>query len=438
MKHTIYRKYLSFLLFLLLFPLIFGFFYTPDSPVAVSTFDQQKEELELELERAKQEYPSLSEEEVAQGRQRILFFETALKYRLPVWSDDFSFESASFYALLYRQWEILEAYPQEETEARRLFLHEQVNELGTILEERNLDRYLAFYRSHLEAEGNPFSPEEERKLLVTALRATATLDGTLSGGENLLLSYIDTLEKSLEEGTDHFFLTSKGEPLSARKANLFSSLSEYWQRQLREGKANPVPANTETLFFFEDVGAFSLFLFALFFGAELWKQGIGGKLIALCHLPLLSIALFVSVSHFAPGCHVSYPVAILSRIIPLPFALGIFVRLLLKTLSLLPFFLLAIHLREKSGKVAPLYWTSLFVLLYELIGFLLRLWLGASTLLWFLPFCYTDLSGAFLPNYPLSLATLPSWAVLLGFLLLCLLCCLPFLKKRISQKTSFL
>lgn len=429
MKHTIYRNYLYFLLFLLLFPLIFGFFYTPDSPITVTTFDEQKEELERELEQAKEDYPSLGESEVGQGRQRILFYETALKYRLPVWSDDFSFESASFYALLYREWEILEANPKAENEARRQFLNGQVQELSTILAQRDSQRYLSFYRNYLEAEDRAISPEEERNLLITALRADATEDGVLSGGESLTLSYIDSLEKSLTEGRDHFFPTAKGEPLSNQKKTLFATLSEYWQKQIREKRVNPIPANTETLFFFEEFGAYSLFLFALFFGEEIWRRGTGGRLLALSHLPLLAIALFVCVSHFAPGSRVPYPVVISGRIFPIPFAVGIFLRLSLKTLSLLPFLLLALIFKNKNQKKAPLYWFSFLVPLYSLLGFFLRLWLGSSSLLWFLPFCYTDLSTALLPHYPISIAMLPPWAVLLGFLLLCFLCCIPLLKR---------
>lgn len=425
------------LLFLFLLPFALGFFDTPveDLPPA-TVFDGQKPMIEEELEKAREEYAALSpEDETAQPRQKILFYQTALEFSLPIWNGDFYFESASVYASILREWEILNAHTPAESEERRLYLETKLSQLEEILRQKNSSQYLLFYKNFLEEEGVQTKDEIEETVLLLELNFLATQDAFFSPGEKETVRRIQNLEKSLREGVDFFHPSREKTPLPQEDREEFKHLSAFYRENLREGNVDPFPGNGETLSFFTFLSAFSLFvvlllvslpnLFPLSGKTRVW---IGMIAIALAFSGLaLATVLFV------PDSLVSEPVFIFGTLFSVPPLFSLFLHLLFRLLSHLPFFFLGLIWNQRTGKkLLPTLLIPFSALCYGVLGILLRLFLAKSPLLPFLPFFYTDLDSAFFPAYPFQLPRAP--IPILVPLVFAALCSLFFFLLKKSKK----
>jgi hypothetical protein len=379
-------------------------------PPAADFLDQQKL-LEEALADAKEEYAALGEEDdPGHPRQKILYYQTALDFKLPIWSGDFYFESASVYADLYREWEILNAYPSPETAQRKLYLEEKLILLGNILQEKNVSNYLSFYQTLLREEEELSEEEIQNKISELSLRFYATLDGNLSSGESDAIYKMGLIRESLGNNTQNFHPALKGKSLSPKDRNQLEQLFSFYQTALENGTTDPLPGNSATLGFCVKVGAF--FLYFVFSLLSVRRKKIQNKFLFLLFFPsviLFWMGMIFATLLYAPGSLVPVPLFLFGKIFTLPSPLYLFFSLVLSLLSYLPFFLLAQILRKRTERshfytlIPPL--SALF---YDMVSLLLRLILGKSPFLYFLPFFYTDLKSALLPEYPFYLPQSPS------------------------------
>ncbi len=417
--------FLFSLLFFFLAPLflVFGF-SAPATPIPVSTFREDRAEIESALAEAKKAYPLRAEENPGAARQEILFYEGALRYSLPVWSGDFYFEGAALWATIQQEWEILNANQTEENTPRRRYLEEQDRLLSEILETKNAAAFPAFYESFYLGEEGAEPERIRREAAELSLRISATEDGALAPWESYYISLILDLDKSLAEGSNAFDPAKEGSPLSQRDKLRLEALREYYRSQIESGGQNRVVANTETVFFGEELFTFFLFPAAL---VSLWEkkrrdpeEKILPSLLSFSLLFSLaaSAGITLSAQLFVPHSVERFPVFFFSRLIPLPFSLGVLFRMLLRLLSLVPVLFLFELFTEKGKSVKKQgLMFSLGLFLYQGASLLCRVFLSPLVNL-FLPFGYLDLKGALLPTYPLSLATPPSAAAFTGYLLL--------------------
>lgn len=428
----------------LLPPLTGAFFFTEAEPAAkAENFEDQKEALTAAYEKAKEDYALLAEgEDLAQPRQKILFYETALRFELAVWSSDFLFEAASVYAEIIREWEILNAYPSEETAERKAYLESLEPRLAEILKEKDLNAFLSFLEDKMKNEQH-FSEEEiKEEIEESTVRLSATLNSKMTPAKSLLVAEIRLLQKSLREGINFFDPAYEDEPLSENDRQRMETLKESYLSSLREGTFDPVPANEETLSFFESLGSFLLLCFLLALVPAAGKELAEKKSVLPCVLALFSLgagamilfslSLSLSVFFFAKGSLLP-SFFYVGKLFSMDFFPALLLRSLLSLVSLSPWVILALFpVKSTKIKKAKPILIGFAVLLTNLISFVTRLGGGKRAVTPFLPFVHFDLSGSFFPRFPLNLAVSPaplfSLALVLGLSALLL-----FLLKRKTQ-----
>lgn len=399
----------------LFFPFLGVLFFTEAAPTPPpASFAEEKEALTAAWEKAKEDYENLSPgEDLAQPRQRILFYETALRFEMAVWSSDFLSEAASLYAQLIRELEILRAYPKEETALRKAYLEEKEPILRRILQERDDAGYLEFLEEKMRDDG--VSEDEIRDAMdEAALRIRATLRSKMTPAKSLAVARCRALQKSLREGVNAFDPAYEGQALSDQDREIFKALEARLLEELATDSLDPVPANTETVFFFEGLGAILTLVLLLSLTGAFKKEPSDQKsLPALLAVLLTAGALFSLVYTlslalvtrlFAPGSLVD-SIFFLGEIHSLPFLLSLILRALMNLVSLMPWMLLALYpLRREHLRMAQPVLILLAYLLYDIGGIVARLDGGKRTLTPYLPFVHTDLAGAFFPRFPLDLA----------------------------------
>jgi len=401
---------------LFLIALVAGLFFTSaGTPAPSSDFARQKEALEEALETARAEFDLLSaDDDQGPARQKVLFFETALRFSLPVWNHDFFFESASEYALILREWEILCAHPSEENRARREYLEQEEKVLKAVLEEKSLSSYLAFWEERMTHEGKT---EEEIQTFLeeSALRLAASADAGLTPAENALLKEIHAIRESLTQKIHCYHPMKKGLPLTSADASSLEDLLTLKIFCLQNSLFDPVPANTQTLFFGERLSAFAIFLILFFFLFRVWKNEKDSPAetllsLGICFLFLTlfsALALSLSTRFFAPQSILPTLFCRNGRILSLPFFPTLFLRLGLRALPcFLPLFL-CLFLQKKSAKRAALLAPLLLSFVFLPLSHAVRLCLRQNAWLHVLPFVHLDLAGSFFPENPLVLPVSP-------------------------------
>ncbi len=429
-----------FAVLFLLTPLSGAFFFTEAEKVPSASFEEEKEALTAACQKAKEDYENLAEgEDLAQPRQKILFYETALRFEIPVWSSDFLFEAASHYAEIIREWEILNAYPKEETAERKAYLEAQEQRLAEILKEKDLSAYLIFLEDKLKNEGRLSEEERLEEIEDSAVRLSATLTSKMTPAKSVLVNKIRLLQKSLRENENCFDPAYENKPLSVSDRKRMETLKESYLSALQEEKFDPAPANEETLSFLEDIGVFLLlcFLLSLSPAAEKFlaeKKSFFPTVLAFFSLAaaaifLFSISLFLSVFFFARGS-ILPACFYVGRLFTLPFFPALFLRGLLNLISLAPWAILALFpwKNEKIKKAKPCL-LGLAVLFIDLLSFVTRLGGGTKLLTPYLPFVHLDLQGAFFPRYPLNLAVSEAPFLSLSLVLALIAALLSLLKR---------
>lgn len=431
---------LIFAALFLLTPLLGALFFTKAEKVQTTSFDDEKEALTAAYEKAKADYGNLAEgEDLAQPRQKILFYETALRFELNVWSSDFLFEAASVYAEILREWEILNAYPKEETAERKAYLESIEPRLSEILKEKDLPAYLIFLEDKMKDEGRLSDREIQTELEDAQVRLSATYASKMTPAKSLLVSKIRLLQQSLRENKNLFDPAYENAPLDETDRNRMEALKKNYLSALQEDRFDPVPANEETVSFLEDAGIFILFCFLLALTPStekeireknsLFPQILALFSIAMAGIFLFSASLFLSVFFFSKETLLPaffFPWALFT----LDFYPSLLLRLILSLVSLSPWVILSLFpvKNEKIKKLKPLF-TGLAVILSEILSIVMRFGGGTKLLTPYLPFVHLDLRDAFFPRFPLNLAV-SEMPLLSLLLILILIIIFIFLLKR--------
>ncbi len=402
----------------LLLPLILGFFFTPYTPPTQSGFEGERPDLEKALAEARAEWDSQATgENDYVSRQKVLFFETALAFSLPVWGSDFASEGAGYYALIL--WELEQCDPLS---PRAQELNTEKDALAHILEQRDLDGYLSFLKERLVSKGSLEKDQISRQLEDDALRLFATLDGSpLSPGGKFLLQEIRQLRESLDTGVDRYNPVSEGKSLTLSEKKDLEEILAQKVRALKDGRYDPIPGNTETLFFGEELFSWLLTLSLLPFftkafskkqnqiSPRLFPTLLSLLLLWSTLLLLLSLSLWGVTALFAPQSCLPRYTSLFGRPLALPFFPSLFLRLLCRALpGLLPLLLGAtFSALGKRGWICTA--IPLLLLVFDPpISFFLRLFCHSSPLIFLLPSLYLDLDDAFFPTFPQALPRTPS------------------------------
>ncbi len=433
-----------FAMLLLLTPLSGAFFFTKAEKIPPASFEDEKEALTAAYEKAKEDYENLAEgEDLAQPRQKILFYETALRFEANVWSSDFLFEAASVYAEILREWEILNTYPKEETAERKAYLETMEKRLQTILKEKDLASYIQFTEDKMKSEGVLSEDEIRAETDDLAIRLSATYASKMTPAKSLLVTSIRLLQKSLNENKNRFDPAYQNAPLNENSKKRIETLKESYLLALQEGQFDPVPANSATLSFLEDLGLFLLLLFllALTPGAEKEiheKKRLAPTLFALFSLGmaavlLFAISLYLSVFFFAEGSILPAFCSV-GKLFTVDFFPAMLLRLVLSLVSLAPWVILSLFpVKNEKIKKAKLFFTGFAVILSNLLSLVTRFGGGTKAITPYLPFVHLDLASAFFPRFPLSLAVSPV-PILSLVLILSLSALLLFLFKRRTKR----
>lgn len=422
-------------------PLLGAFFFTEAETVPTASFEEEKEDLTAAYEKAKEDYKNLAEgEDLAQPRQRILFYETALRFELNVWSSDFLFEAVSVYAEILREWEILNAYPKEETAERKAYLEALEPRLAKILKEKDLPSYLDFLEDKMESEAQLSSEEIAKEMEEYEVRLSATLSSKMTPAKSVLVNKIRLLQRSLRENKNFFDPAYENASLNENGRKRMETLKEGYLLALQEERFDPVPANEETLSFLEDIGVLILlcFLLALTPAAEkemnekksLFPTMLALFSMAMAGVALFSAALFLSVFFFAKGTLLPAFCSI-GSLFSIDFFPALLLRLVLSLVSLAPWVILSLFPVKKIKKAKP-FFTGFAVILTEAFSVITRFGGGAKAITPYLPFVHLDLRSAFFPRFPLNLAVSETPLLSLA-LVLALGAFLLFLLKRNTE-----
>lgn len=433
---------LIFVILFLFTPLLGAFFFTEAEQPQRASFEEEKEALTAAYEKAKEDYENLAEgEDLAQPRQKILFYETALRFELNVWSSDFLFEAASVYAEILREWEILNAYPKEETAERKAYLEALESRLAEILKEKDLSAYLIFLEDKMKNEGRLSEEERLEEIEDSAIRLSATYASKMTPAKSVVVNKIRLLQQSLRENKNLFDPAYENAPLNENDRKRMETLKKSYLSALQEEKFDPAPANEETISFLEGIGVFLLlcFLLSLSPAAEkvlAEKKSFFPSILALFSMAMAGVflfaaSLFLSVFFFAKGSLVPACFYV-GRLFFLPFFPALFLRGLLNLISLAPWAILALFpAKNEKIKKAKQILICFAVLLTDLISFVTRLGGGTKALTPYLPFVHLDLAGAFFPRYPLNLAVSASPFLSLVLILMLIMILIFLLKRRI-------
>ena len=390
----------------LLFPLSGAFFFQQVSVSEPLSFAEEKSDLELALTRAAAEFESArgSDQENAL-RRKVLFFESALRFEVAVWSDRAMAEIVSDYAQVRAAWEIALDHPTEHDDATRLGAEE--TRLCTILQQKNTSDYLALVRERLSADP-ALSPEDVAKQTEDVrLRLLALSYHDKNAAANLLLSEINTLRESLFAKHDFYHLFAEKTPWNNATETQLSHLLAQRVFALETGAFDASPANTDTLFFIEKASVF-LFVLGLFCAlpaitlTSSEKPALPWVLVLLCvgFCLALSLALYGAVKCFAPATFLP-TILFAGRVRTIPFLVAVFTRLCLNTARAFLFLLFALCLIETTKRKRRFAFLSFLTYGAFCLGSpLTRLFFGASRLLPFFPFAYFDLAEAFFPETP--------------------------------------
>ncbi len=413
--------FLFSLLFLLLAPLLLACGFTsPADPPKPSTFREDRERIEICLREAQEAYPSLSEEDPAGARQAILFYECALRYSLPIWSGDFYLEGASLWAVIQREWEILNANPTQENTPRRQYLEEMDRRLTAILEKKDFAALPSFYEEFYLAEKGSDPKEVHDAAREMEYRIFATADGTLSPTESYVIYRISEIDQSLKSGVNRADPAREGTPLSQKDKIRMEGLREYYLGFLKSGGGDRVVANEETLNLGEEIFTFLILPATLLCLWERKRKGAEGSFLphSLLFSTLFcfaaSVGILFSATLWVPQSLTPYPVFFFSHLFSVPFALALSLRMLLRLVSLIPIFFVLENFSRK-GKSRKKWSVGLLfgLIFYQGLSIAFRVYLAQSPINYFLPFGYWDLKGALMPSFPLSLFT-PHPAAALG------------------------
>jgi len=435
-----------FAVLFLLTPLLGGiFFFSKEEKVQTTSFEEEKEALTAAWEKAKEDYEDLAEgEDLAQPRQKILFYETALRFEINVWSSDFLFEAASVYAEILREWEILNAYPKEETAERKAYLETLEPRLAEILKEKDLAAYLRFIKDKTESETQLSREEIKDVMEETKIRLSATFSSKMTPAKSVVVNKIRLLRQSLRENKNLFDPAYENAPLSKNDRKRMEALKESYLSSLREERFDPVPANEETVSFLEDSGRLLLLCFLLSLTPATEKEICEKKrffpsLLALVSIAtvgifLFSASLFLSVFFFAKGSLLPAFCSI-GSLFTLGFYPALLLRLVLSLISLAPWVILSLFpvKNEKIKKAKPLC-IGFAVILTEILSVITRFGGGTKAFTPYLPFVHLDLRSAFFPRFPLNLAVSET-PILSLILVLAFSSFLLFLLKR-NMKTA--
>lgn len=400
-----YRSALLVLILLLFLPFLSAFFYTPSS-------EEQTEfnegEIAAALEEARSEMAALTPEDDASGaRQKVLFFETALRFSLNVWDNPFLSDAASEYALVLREWEILLADPDQSTSPRSRELEGEEAALRQILETKDRSTYLSFLNDRFLRRG--FSEREAKEM---TLQIALRIPESTGAGTQLLHREIITLEESLQSGKNQYDPTRTGASLSQKDRNRLESILAIRLHQIKTGEFDPIPANTETLSFLTEGMAFCLLIGGMLLGCNLKKNkhSLGKPLLCywLSGILISTLSVTLSALFFAPASLIPHHFVLFGAVRTIPFILAFPLRFICITVpTILPLLLAVLWSKYKPISLSVVC-VGLLTLLYSFLSLSARLALHQSPWLNFLPFRYLDLASLFFPQFPEQLPGSPN------------------------------
>ncbi len=363
-------------------------------------FPAVRDELRAELARAETTLAETPDEEVML-RQRILFYETALRFELDVWSSEFYSEAASVYAEVMREWEILLADPDRRDSPRSRALGEMEAALCSILERRDEKAYLAFQKEQRLKEGKS-EAEAERWILQASLRFAANANP----GKQFYASEILLLHDSLSCGVNQYDPIRQGEATDENERARLEAIYAYRVAQLENERFDPVPANSETLEWgIEWMGLFLLILSLLIAKQEMSLRE--GLVTAVSLLPLFllfsTLGILLTALIFAPQSLLPAPMAWQNGLIPIPFAIAVWCKLLLWCLPWLLFFPAVSALFERKSAALSVGVTLTAAALAKLLSLCLRLYLSSSPFRFAILFLYLDVKSLVFPDLPQAL-----------------------------------
>ena len=404
------------------------------------------EKLKGSLENAREKLRSLQTEaalgadvygEIFAARQEVIFFETAVEMRLPVWEREYIsntlFEFAALRATIDGTSDKTEVQAEEKTAKR----------LQKILEERDYGAYLAWQTETKELSGEELLSEQKKNNWLAALDPHGTGE---SFSLRRLLEEWDRIEKSLLSDTDIYHGT--GEKLTAECRGRLAGRQKLLEARLDGGLLDDSTFADSFLNLLEQAGLFGMTPL-LFFAASALLTGEreNGSLWGLLCAPLsrrkiifskigtLSALSFVLVLLnalltvlmsvlFFRGSMLPAPVLFGNTVVTVPFVVFVFLTAFLRFLPLFFSLALAVFLAVcgTSGTLAAL--PSLGLLWGgEIVNTALGLLGKPARFLAFLPFRHYSLDETLLSGVSALAATPPlpfalSFAVLFGGALL--------------------
>jgi len=411
---TLFHRRLFTILWIewILFSFLTGAFFSPVKESQTEDFFAEKEDLVLALEEAREDFLALApESDQSMARQKVLFFETALRFELNVWHSPFESDAASVYAELMREWEILLASSDTEKSPRSLELEQEEACLSQILKQKSLPDYLSFLENRYRKNASLSEEAIQRRLEEDWL----TLSSDQTPGAQDLFYKIRLLRQSLNEKVNRYDPAREKEVLSPSQEKRLERILSVLLHRYEAGAFDPVSANTQTLYQSEELFVF-LFLLLLFYTLFLLKKESASEkealftlgLFSLISLLLLSLSLCITTVFSAKGSLLPLFFFIFGQRITISFFPALLFRLFLRLLpGWIPLFLSSflLYRKKKAGlALLPLAGTLLFLPL----SFVARLFGHNSTWIYCLPFPYLDPAAAFLWEERVSLATATS------------------------------
>ncbi len=338
-----------FSLTLLLFAFLSGYLFTPPEKKENLSEEEEYRLLEdalLDMQRSVAKAPT--EEAKRPFREGVFFYKTAMEEKIPVWS-------SSFYSEVLHRLSILLASPEKTDQTEK-----EIKSLKEILEKEDREGFVFYLEEKMRQSGN-FS-EKEIALHRDQNFLIFSKDNPESAGREELLEDIFLLRESLLEGKNKFHLAEKEAKFDERKAQKLKTLMNFKIDQYESGRFLSTPANDQTL---RSSESFLVLLFALVFlfaaakkEKEEEKSPLSVKIVSyllfsVLHVVLIAFVLIFSARHFSADTAI--PLILLSRksFFSIPFALGVFLRLLLRALPYLPFFLF-FFAEKKNARPAAL------------------------------------------------------------------------------------